>query len=341
MKCSLKIKQLNLENISFTSVISILFCGLLFLLISCSKKSITIDNSKSTFRVIGYLPGRENLVQSANTIDYSKITHLNIAFINPDSSGTLQGTENLNAVAAIAHSKNVKIMASIGGGGAPKYYPSFLIGDKKSKLITDLVNLAVESNLDGIDVDLEGDLIDANYENFVIDLAAQLKLKNKMITAAIATVYKDQFSDKALAQFDFVNIMSYDRTGPWNPSKPGPHAPYEMAVEDVEYWNKTRGITKEKLSLGVPFYGYGFGGTAPESISWKTLLLNYPNAVQTDEFNVNGGTIYYNGIPTIRKKTALALEKTGGIMIWQLLQDDNGAKSLLGNIDEVIHTKEK
>lgn len=318
-----------------------LLLGLLFLNSSCSKKLIAPNSSKSSFRVIGYLPGRDNLAQSANTIDYSKITHLNIAFINPDSSGNLQGTENLKAVAAIAHSKNVKILVSIGGGGAPKYYPSFLVGVKKAKWISDLVKLAVDSDLDGIDVDLEGDLIDANYENFVIDLAAQLKLKNKMITAAIATVYKDQFSDKSLAQFDFVNIMSYDRTGPWNPAKPGPHAPYDMAVEDVEYWNKTRGIAKEKLSLGVPFYGYGFGGTSPESISWKNLILNYPGAIQMDEFNVNGGTIYYNGIPTIRKKTTLALEKTGGIMIWQLLQDDNGSQSLLGNIHEVIQSKGK
>lgn len=315
--------------------------GIVLLYSSCSKKPITADSSKSIFRVIGYLPGRENLVQSANTIDYSKITHLNIAFINPDSTGILLGTENLKAVAAIAHTNNVKIMASIGGGGAPKYYPSFLVGNKKAKLISDLVKLAVDSDLDGIDVDLEGDLIDANYENFVIELASQLKQKNKMITAAIATVYKDQFSDKVLAQFDFVNIMSYDKTGPWNLAKPGPHAPYDMAVEDVEYWNKTRGISKEKLSLGVPFYGYGFGGTAPESISWKNILISYPAAMQMDEFNVNGGTIYYNGIPTIRKKTTLALEKTGGIMIWQLLQDNNGPQSLLGNIHEVIQSKGK
>ncbi|GLU50754.1 glycosyl hydrolase family 18 protein [Dyadobacter frigoris] len=332
---------MNNKNNTLKLFVPALLCSLLFLPSACSKRSITADSFKSTFLVIGYLPGRENLLQSANTIDYSKITHLNIAFINPDSAGNLKGTENLKAVAAIAHSKNVKIMASIGGGGAPKYYPSFLIGDKKAKLITELVNLAVESNLDGIDVDLEGALIDANYENFVIDLAAQLKQKNKMITAAIATVYKDQFTDKALAQFDFVNIMSYDKTGPWNLAKPGPHAPYEMAVEDIEYWNKTRGISKEKLSLGVPFYGYGFGGTAPESISWKNILLNYPEAIQTDEFNVNSGTIYYNGIPTIRKKTTLALDKTGGIMIWQLLQDDNGPQSLLGNINYVIQSKGK
>jgi len=321
------------------SAVRFIFVSLFLLHLGCSKKTVTIDNTRSNFRVIGYLPGKENLVASARTIDYSKITHLYIAFINPDSLGNLKGTEYLKEVAMITHAKNVKIMASIGGGGAPAYYPSFLIGEKKTKLISDLVNLAVENNLDGIDVDLEGTLIDSNYENFVIDLAAQLRAKNKMITAAIATVYKDQFTDKALAQFDFVNIMSYDKTGPWNLSKPGPHAPYEMAVEDLDYWTKTRGIVKEKLSLGVPFYGYGFGGSAPESISWKNLILQYPDKINADEFSVNGGNLYYNGIPTIRKKTSLAIEKSGGIMIWQLLQDTTGEQSLLGNIHAVIHAK--
>ncbi|WP_439558037.1 glycosyl hydrolase family 18 protein [Dyadobacter sp.] len=312
-----------------------LACLLVF---SCSKKTITASKSSvdSRFKVIGYLPNRVDLVTAANQVDFAKITHLYIAFINPDSLGNLTGTANLKETAALAHSRNVKIMASIGGGGAPKYYPSFLIGEKKSKLIKDLVNLAVENNLDGIDVDLEGELIDANYENFVIDLAAALKQKNKLITTAIATVYKTQFTDKALAQFDFVNIMSYDRTGPWRPDKPGPHAPYSMAEEDLDYWLNTRKIAKEKLTLGVPFYGYGFGGTAPESMSYKNILRQYPDSVNQDQMHLNGGMVYYNGLPTIRKKTQLAKEKVSGVMIWQLMQDSTGVKSLLREIDRTI-----
>ena len=312
---------------------------MLTLTTSCSKKSVTVSNNSQTdsrFKVIGYLPSQTDLLTAANQVDFAKITHLYIAFINPDSLGNLTKTENLKEVATLAHAKNVKIMASIGGGGAPKYYPSFLTGDKKTKLINDLVNLAVNANLDGIDVDLEGELIDANYENFVIDLAAALRQKNKLITAAIATVYKDQFTDKALAQFDFVNIMSYDRTGPWRPEKPGPHAPYSMAEEDLTYWLETRKIPKEKLTLGVPFYGYGFGGTAPESMSYKNILRQFPDSINQDQMHLNGGMVYYNGLPTIRKKTELAKEKVSGVMIWQLMQDSTGVKSLLGEIDGVV-----
>lgn len=309
---------------------------------SCSKKNVSVsknETSQNQFKIIGYLPNRTDLLASAQQVDFAKITHLYIAFVNPDSLGNLMGTASLKAMAELAHSKNVKIMASIGGGGAPHYYPTFLTGEKKTKLISDLVNLAVNNNLDGIDVDLEGALIDANYENFVVDLTAALKQKNKQITAAIATVYKDQFTDKALAQFDFVNIMSYDRTGPWRPAQPGPHSPYEMAEEDLDYWLVTRKIPKEKLTLGVPFYGYGFGGTAPESMSFKNILQQFPDSVMQDEMKLNGGVVYYNGIPTIRKKAELALQKVSGIMIWQLLQDSTGKKSLLGEIDGVVKIK--
>ncbi|KQS33404.1 glycosyl hydrolase family 18 protein [Dyadobacter sp. Leaf189] len=315
------------------------FMVILALSTSCSKKSTTVSKSGDTdnrFKVIGYLPNGNDLQASANQVDFGKITHLYIAFINPDSLGNLTRTAGLKETAVVAHSKNVKIVASIGGGSAPKYYPSFLVGEKKNKLIKDLVNLAVDNNLDGIDVDLEGALIDSNYENFVIDLAVALRQKNKQITAAIATVYKDQFTDKALAQFDFVNIMSYDRTGPWRPETPGPHAPYSMAEEDLDYWLNTRKILKEKLTLGVPFYGYGFGGNAPESMSYKSILRQYPDSVNQDQMHLNGGIVYYNGLPTIRKKTELAKDKVGGVMIWQLLQDSTGVKSLLGEIDGVV-----
>jgi GH18 family chitinase len=53
-----------------------------------------------------------------------------------------------------------------------------------------------------------------------------------------------------------------------------------------------------------------------------------------------GGLIYYNGLPTIRKKTELAFANTGGVMIWQLLQDSPGEHSLLSAIDET-HRSEK
>src|SRR5262245_10091170 len=161
-------------------------------------------------------------------------------------------------------------------------------------------------------------------------------MRNKLITSAIAVFYKDQLSDAALAQYDFVNIMSYDHTGPWRPERPGPHSTYEQAAEAIEYFGVTRKIPKEKLVLGVPFYGYGFGPelTSPAvTMTFKDIVAAFPGSDEVDQWNrPDGKILYYNGLPTIRRKTALAREKASGIMIWQILGDAPGDKSLLAAI---------
>jgi GH18 family chitinase len=49
----------------------------------------------------------------------------------------------------------------------------------------------------------------------------------------------------------------------------------------------------------------------------------------------DGNVLYYNGLPTIRRKTELAMKEAGGIMIWQVMGDAPGPKSLLRAINEV------
>lgn len=218
----------------------------------------------------------------------------------------------------------MKVLVSIGGGVAPAYYAT-LLADKNSraKLVSSLASSTDQYKLDGINVDLEGQLVDANYETFVVEVNALLKPKGKLLTTAVATAYAPQYTDKALAQFDFINIMSYDKTGPWRPEKAGPHSPYSMAVDDLVYWGGTRSIAKEKLSLGLPFYGYGFGNGVPEDVAFSEIIKKYPGSETKDELtDPAGGTIYYNGVPTIRNKTIPALQQAGGIIVWQLLQDD-------------------
>ena len=276
---------------------------------------------------------------SALSFDFSRISYLNIAFVNPDQNGNFSALAGLGQVVTAAHAKNVKVLVSIGGGSAPAYYTSLLADSTRATVINNIVRFMSENQFDGVDVDLEGALIDNNYEAFITGLSTILKPKNKLLTAAIATAYQSQYSDKALALMDFVNVMSYDKTGPWNPANPGQHSPYDMAVSDLSYWNGTRGIPKAKLNLGVPFYGYGFGTNAPSSISFGDLVTQYPGSENTDQVTVTGGgIIYYNGIPTIESKTTLALKNAGGIMIWQLMQDAGGSKSLLNAINVTINS---
>ena len=304
--------------------------------------------SAAKFKVVGYYflnaAQNDSLYADSTYLFLNKITHLNIAFINPDSNGNFTRHLAIDTLIKKAHKKKVKVLASIAGGGSHAYYASLLHDDKRTGFIKNLVSLVRQYNLDGIDVDLEGTDIDSNYDKFVTELAGSLKKQKKLITAAIATGYRDVLPDHALRQFDFVNVMSYDRTGPWRPEQPGNHSPFEMAVKDLAYWHNIRAIPKEKLVLGLPFYGYGFGpvNSPVVSMSYKQISTLLTNGFNSDTLNLPGNVImYFNNKATVKNKTLLALKEAGGVMIWQLLGDAAGDLSLLDVIREVVGENEK
>ncbi|HUQ66064.1 MAG TPA: glycosyl hydrolase family 18 protein [Flavitalea sp.] len=292
------------------------------------KSNIISYKSDKGFPIVAYAVCKT--VDQIAGINFNGITHLNFAFANPDTSGNFVYNECLDSLVKVAHKNGVKILASIGGGSAPAYYSKLLQDGNRTKLIGKLTRMAIDYNLDGIDVDLEGERIDENYEKFVTGLATALKPANKLVTAAIATVYKDRLTDKALSQFDYVTIMTYDKTGPWRPEQPGHHSPYSMAVEDLDYWGNTRKLDRKKMFLGLPFYGYSFGPKGASSMSYKDIVSTFPKSEKKDELKMpDGSALYYNGIPTIQKKVKLAKKDAGGIMFWHIGGDATGDKSLV------------
>jgi GH18 family chitinase len=134
-----------------------------------------------------------------------------------------------------------------------------------------------------------------------------LRAKGKLLTGALSKGYGgDHVPDSVFEHFDFVNIMAYDGTGPWNPKAPGQHSSLEFAKDNVAYWLK-RGLPKSKAVLGVPFYGYGFGAAfRKRDYPYAAIVADFPGAENADEA---GDTIYYNGLPTIRAKAAYVKEQ--------------------------------
>lgn len=285
------------------------------------------------FRVVGYIHnwGRS---PELSKIDFNKITHLNIAFVNPDSSGNLIIPYGFDALIKAAKKNNVKVLASIGGGSDNPYYHRLLGDSLREEFLEKIVRLSIDFKLDGIDMDLENNAIDENYGEVIAYLSRRMRASGKLLTAALATWNAEKVGDSTLKEFTFINVMSYDQTGPWRPDRPGAHSTYEKAAEDLRYWTETRKLPKSKLNLGLPFYGYAFGYSQGESFGYKDIVSSFQDSQITDSLHPStGGAIYYNGIPTIKKKVALARKKAGGVMIWQLLQDAPGEHSLLKVVD--------
>jgi chitinase len=318
-------------------------CVIVALALFSNAASARAQDDRGGFRVIGYYSLRAAAAADLTTVPFDKLTHINLSFLNPDPAGNFTQDYALAPFIDAAHRNQVKVLVSIGGGGAHPYYHDLLTDEKRAMFIERLTSAAMKYNVDGIDVDLEGSDIDDHYEAFVVELAKVLRARGKLITSAIAVFYKDSLSDTALAQYDFVNIMSYDHTGPWRPQRPGPHSTFEHAEAALEYFGTERKIPKDKMVLGVPFYGYGFGpelASPAVTMTYLQITSTFPGAEHVDQWNLPGGQImYYNGIPTIRRKAVLAKEKASGIMIWQILGDAPGEKSLLSAINDAGKVK--
>lgn len=291
-------------------------------------------------KVVGYVPNWIDINSYANTLDYSKVTHLNIAFENANASGNLSFNSAENNLITRAHANNVKVLVSVGGGSASEdatqrnIYFNLISASQRAAFIQKLTAYVTAHNLDGLDIDLEGPAINGDYGDFIRDLANALHPMGKIITAALSEGYGGTNVPTATLQyFDFINIMAYDATGPWNPNAPGQHSSYAYAQNAITYW-QGRGLPIAKTVLGVPFYGWGFGAAFRDGdYAYSELVNTYPGAENQDQV---GSTIYYNGIPTIKAKTTLALQRGAGVMIWHLAADATGAKSLLLAIDQVI-----
>jgi GH18 family chitinase len=83
----------------------------------------------SQLRSVGYIPTWK--YDCYQTVDYSALTHLNIAFCNPDKEGNMQNPfrgnpQAFHDIVKKAHENGVKVIASLGGGGGGKNYPALI-----------------------------------------------------------------------------------------------------------------------------------------------------------------------------------------------------------------------
>ncbi|MBF4518385.1 glycoside hydrolase [Flavobacterium sp. ANB] len=304
---------------------------------SVQKENESKDLKTKKARVVGYLSS-DNF-DKMNSIQFCKLTHLNLAFANPDKNGNLNFNGDIDALVQYVKSvnPNIKISISLAGGVlSPEVAAnwSFLIDkpENRPNLIQNIINFTELHKLDGVDVDLEWDAVTTGYSGFVIELKKEIVKKDKILTAALPNNSRfENINQEALNAFDFLNIMSYDSTGPWTPNNPGQHSSFENAKMGIEFWNKLQHISSDKLTLGVPFYGYNFIYQEVTSSTYSQIVAAGTQFADQDEL----GKIYYNGRPTIEQKVIYASQNAGGIMIWEIAQDSFDAYSLLN----VIHKK--
>ena len=176
-------------------------CFLMFLCLAVTTKT------SAQFRIVGYLNTWDNFPNNAANLDYTKTTHLNIAFANPDSTGKLTVFSGLSTVVNNAHAVNVKVLMSLGGAeldGTKKNWKNLTQPENVKSFCKKLIKYVQSNNLDGLDIDLEGNIIGENYGGFIQTLSSVMKPQGKLVTAAVATWFEKQIPSSSFAYFDFV-----------------------------------------------------------------------------------------------------------------------------------------
>jgi len=216
-------------------------------------------------KVVMYLPNWSGSFSSwANRIDYSKMTHLLLAF-GTVSSGTNNwnmgaADSDVKALVAAAHAKNVKVLVSIGGasddiGIITRYQTQSNI----APLVANLDAFVTRLTLDGVDVDLErgADMKSSgNYPEFVKTLLSTFHPEGKLVTTALAQyIVQDAGGDAALTAvidtFDFVNLMIYSTN-------------MSTYTNELNWWTTHTGIAKTKLTWGIEFTNQLSAATAKQ-----------------------------------------------------------------------------
>ncbi len=285
-------------------------------------------------RVVGYLPTYRSL--NPRYLDLETLTHLCVAFANPigdvgESDFDEAARAQMLPLVRAAHERGVRVLASIAGGTKEQgeLVASWITSDRRETYVRGLLSVVERYELDGVDVDIQGEAVNQDYEPFVHALRAALP-EDKELTAAVATKNGDAFPNSALAVYDFVNIMSYDQCS-WSTTA-CEQASFEDTLRDLEYWTTDKGVVRSKAVLGVPFYGWCWGCAEKQTaLTYGEILFRYSEAKTTDWVVDGDVTISLNSATTIERKAELAHEY-GGIMVWELGQDATGDDALFGVI---------
>lgn len=286
------------------------------------------------YKVVAYYPNWYG--NYTNKVQWDKITHAYYAFGLPSAENngsiySLNGEkDNVKAMVDACNAHNVVPVLSVGGwshSGASDGLCRTVFANntnttaKCNSLAESIVSQAKEHGFKGVDIDWEypTSSTQAQYTTFMKKLRSLCTENGMSLTVAVAATSGAGFTSEVLNMLDFVNIMAYDG------NEGSGHSPYSLATDSFNYWKNTMGVPAKKLVIGVPFY------ERPNWASYADIVSRNSAYAQTDSAQINGQTVYYNGIPTMKKKAEYAAKNAGGLMIWEISQDSTNANLSLLN----------
>mgnify|MGYP004562116285 FL=1 len=320
--------------------------------------------------VFGYFYQNQSKLKDieSKTID---IINLSFADITNDGNISVLG---LNYSTVLDERKNgTRVLFSVQDKQGFKKFTASSTG--RTKLVKSFVNAVKEYHFDGVDIDWEypeGSTEVANYTIFMQLLYTELKKISRdylVTTAVYGGNGHSHYNVKVTQNYvDYMHLMTYDLNALDTTSHLTSLSGGTSVISTVNaYYNA--GVPKSKLVIGAAFYGkiYKLPDTATKflgvrcgegatTITYRSIKATYLSKLDTSDnivrewdsvaqapylciTDANGSKYFitYDDVESVKLKAQYVLDnQLGGMMFWELGEEDRTTNDLVGAINSVI-----
>jgi spore germination protein YaaH len=249
-------------------------------------------------KALFYMLDNPNSVKSF--VDHAdKIDVIVPAWYGVDGDGLLWGGPN-SQVLETAAQHHVPVVPIVGTSVQTDLHKLLIGPAARSAFIASLLRECKKNGYAGFQLDFENiNWIDRDLlSSFVAETASALHQAGLQLS--IATVpngpgapgqspysrwlyanWRGAYDLKALAQVvDLICLMTYDQNTRW--TQPGPVAGYPWTSQQLEY--ALQSVPKEKLSLGIPIYGYHWFAGDPGATEKPNPMAEYIGQQEVEQY---------------------------------------------------------
>ena len=229
-------------------------------------------------------PTRSGIIQGINVVSPSFASLVKLG------KGELQTRIGRDGTAYInwAHSNGYKVWAMV-SNDAMQETTSEILNDfeLRQDLINNIVNLVLENDIDGINIDFENiKVADKNmFTRFIIELAPRLTEYNKVLSVDVTAPdggsdWSDSYDRNKLGKVvDYMMFMAYDEYGE-TASTAGTTAGADWIEVNLKKFVGTQeAVDKNKLVLGMPFFARLWKETDSATTNTAILMRNLDSAI--------------------------------------------------------------
>ncbi|CAF4237465.1 unnamed protein product, partial [Adineta steineri] len=217
----------------------------------------------------GYRQGEGRF--SINDIDPNLCTHIIYSFARIQGNGLATTEPNdpemyKQMMALKEKNPDLKVMLAVGGWNHPAAPFTQMVSTEQSRaeFAENSYNFLKQYGFDGLDLDWEYPADRGSppedrrrFTQLVEQLSAKYKPQGLLLSAATpapAAKYDSCYEPEVCQHLDFVNMMTYDYSGPWERFA-GHNSPLTAQKQSVQNMLQKPACTPDKLNLGMGAYG--------------------------------------------------------------------------------------